>query len=125
MQDAGAGQQKRDSTNRWTATFASVNRFLLTPITKRLYEDLAEQDLLWRVAGYLGSLDNKLRNDRVFWGVTLAAEGSIATDSLKLTIPEEVLQRSAQPRRATMFVQPEAYASRNSSRRPRSRCTSL
>jgi hypothetical protein len=85
---------KRDSTNRGAATVASVNQFLLTLVTKRLYENLAERDLLSRVAGYLGSLDNKLRNDRVFWGVTLADEDSNATESLKLAIPKEVMARS-------------------------------
>lgn len=87
------GNTERDNTNRGVATVATVNQFLLTLITKRLYEDLAEQELLWRVAGYLGSFDAKLRNDRVFWGVTLTDGGSHATDSFKLTIPKEVLER--------------------------------
>ncbi len=95
---------KRDnSTNHGAVTVASVNQFLLTLITKRLYEDLAEHDLLWRVAGYLSSLDNKLRNDRVFWGVTLT-EGANATDCLKLTIPKEVLERSSAKAREYVCV---------------------
>ena len=47
---------KQDNTNRGVATLATVNQFLLTLITKRLYEDLAERELLWRVTGYLGKL---------------------------------------------------------------------
>jgi exodeoxyribonuclease VII large subunit len=85
---------ERGNRNPGPVGVSTVNQFLLALITKRLYEDLAEQELLWQVAGYLGSLDNKLRNDRVFWGVTLTEEGSNATESLKLTIPKEVLERS-------------------------------
>jgi hypothetical protein len=50
---------ERDSTDRRAVTVATVNQFLLTLITKRLYEDLDKQEMLWRVAGYLGNLDNK------------------------------------------------------------------
>ena len=39
---------ERDNTNRGAATVDVVNEFLLTLIPKRLYEDLAEQELLWR-----------------------------------------------------------------------------
>ena len=84
----------RDSRESKLATVVTVNQFLVTLITKRIHEDLTEQELLWRVAGYLGNVENKLRNDQVFWGVALTEEVSNATNSLKLTIPKEVLERS-------------------------------
>lgn len=59
-----------------------------------MYEELTDQDLVWHITGYLGSLENKLRHDRTFWGVPPSDENVSSMESLKLAIPKHILERA-------------------------------